>query len=175
MGGVEASKIRITAPEKLTVEHDLTQFCCGESSLNLWLKTRALQNEKNGASRTKVVCSEGHVVGFYALATGAVAHVEAPTRIKRNMPDPVPVMLIGRLAVDEHFQHRGIGADLLRDAVLRTLQAAEIAGIRAVLVNAISKDAKQFYEKYGFIASPINPQTLMITLIEATKILAPRS
>ena len=88
------------------------------------------------------------------------------------MPDPVPVILIGRLAIDSRFQGRGIGADLLRDAVLRTLQAAEIAGIRAILVNAISADAKRFYEKYGFIASPANPQTLMITVAEAARVLA---
>jgi GNAT superfamily N-acetyltransferase len=88
------------------------------------------------------------------------------------MPDPVPVMLIGRLAIDTRFQGRGIGADLLRDAVLRTLQAAEIAGIRAILVNAISENAKRFYEKYGFISSPVNPRTLMITVAEAARVVA---
>ena len=88
------------------------------------------------------------------------------------MPDPVPVILIGRLAIDTRFQGRGIGADLLRDAILRTLQAAEIAGIRAILVNAISENAKRFYEKYGFISSPANPQTLMITVAEAARVVA---
>jgi GNAT superfamily N-acetyltransferase len=174
VGRVSASKVLITPPEKLTAEHDLTQFCCGEPSLDQWLKMRALQNEKNGASRTYVVCTESSVVGFYALAAGAVAHAEAPTRIKRNMPDPIPVMLLGRLAVDERFQHRGIGTDLLQDAVLRTLQAAGIAGIRAILVNAISKNAKQFYENYGFIASPVDAQMLMITVAEASRALTQR-
>ena len=88
------------------------------------------------------------------------------------MPDPVPVILIGRLAIDSQFQGRGIGADLLRDAVLRTLQAAEIAGIRALLVSAISANAKRFYERYGFISSPANPQILMITLKEAARVVA---
>jgi len=88
------------------------------------------------------------------------------------MPDSVPVILIGRLAIDSHFQGQGIGADLLSDAVLRILQAAEIAGIRAILVNAISMNAKRFYEKYGFIPSPTNPQTLMITVTEAARIVA---
>jgi GNAT superfamily N-acetyltransferase len=111
-------------------------------------------------------------VGYYALAAGAVAHTEATSRAKRNMPDPVPVILIGRLAIDSRFQGRGVGADLLRDAVLRTLQAAEIAGIRAILVSAISPDAKKFYEKYGFVSSPANPQTLMITVTEAARVLA---
>jgi predicted N-acetyltransferase YhbS len=111
-------------------------------------------------------------VGYYALAAGAVAHTEATSRAERNMPDPVPVILIGRLAIDSRFQSRGIGADLLRDAVLRTLQAAEIAGIRAILVSAISANAKTFYEKFGFISSPANPQTLMITVTEAARIIA---
>ena len=88
------------------------------------------------------------------------------------MPDPVPVVLIGRLAIDSRFQGRGIGADLFRDAVLRTLQAAEVFGILAILVSAISEGAKRFYEKYGFISSPANPQTLMITVTEAAKVLA---
>jgi GNAT superfamily N-acetyltransferase len=174
VGGVDASKVCISPPEKLTAEHELAQFCCGEPSLDQWLKTQALQNEKRGASRTDVVCSGGRVVGFYALAAGAVAHAVAPTRIKRNMPDPVPVMLIGRLAVDKQFQHHGIGEDLLRDAILRTLQAAEIVGIRAILVNAISESAKAFYEKHGFVASSVNAQMLMITVSEAAKALTLR-
>jgi GNAT superfamily N-acetyltransferase len=173
---------RIAPPERLNADHNLTQFSCGEPSLDHWLKSRALQNdrlisralqnERSGASRTYVVCADGCVVGYYALAAGAVAHTEATTRVRRNMPDPVPVILIGRLAIDSRIQGRGIGADLLRDAVLRTLQAAEIAGIRALLVNAISADAKRFYEKYGFISSPAHPQTLMITVTEAAKVLA---
>ena len=163
---------RITPPEKLSGNHDLAQFSCSESSLDDWLRNRALQNEKSGASRTYVVCSEGRVVGYHALAAGAVAHTEATSRAKRNMPDPVPVILIGRLAIDSRFQGRGLGADLLRDAVLRTLQAADIAGIRAILVSAISPDAKRFYERYGFISSPANPRILMITVTEATRVLA---
>jgi GNAT superfamily N-acetyltransferase len=163
---------RITPPVRLNADHDLTQFCCGEPSLDHWLTNRALQNEKTGASRTYVVCAGGCVVGYYALAAGAVAHLEATTQVRRNMPDPVPVILIGRLAIDSQFQGRGIGADLLRDAVLRTLQAAEIAGIRALLVSAISANAKRFYERYGFISSPANPQILMITLKEAARVVA---
>ena len=172
MGTVGGSGSRITPPERLNAGHDLTQFSCGEPSLDHWLRNRALQNEKSGASRTYVVCADGCIAGYYAIAAGAVAHTEAVTRVKRNMPDPVPVILIGRLAIDSRFQGRGIGADLLRDAVLRILQAAEIAGIRAILVSAISANAKRFYEKYGFISSPANPQTLMITVAEAARVLA---
>jgi GNAT superfamily N-acetyltransferase len=159
----------LSAPEKLRADHDLSQFDCGEPSLDEWLRRRALQNEESGASRTYVVCAGQQVVGYYALAVGAVTHAEAPGRVRRNMPDPVPVMIVGRLAVHNDFQGRKIGPALLRDAVLRTLQAAEIAGIRAILVHAISERARQFYEDCGFIASPMDRLTLMITVVEAVK------
>ena len=159
----------LSAPEKLRPDHDLSEFECGEPSLDHWLRQRALQNEESGASRTYVVCAGQQVVGFYALAVGAVAHAEAPGRVRRNMPDPVPVMIIGRLAVHRDFQGRRIGPGLLRDAVLRTLQAAGIAGVRAILVHAISEQARRFYEDCGFITSPMDPMTLMITVAEAAK------
>ena len=169
MGGGE-----ISAPEKLTSDHDLASFDFGEPALDDWLRRRALKNEESGASRTYVVRAGDRVAGYYSLAVGAVAHAESAGRIKRNMPDPVPVMILGRLAVDTAFHGQGIGAGLLRDAVLRTLQAAEIAGIRAMLVHAISDGAKRFYEKYGFRASPVDPMTVMITLAEAERMLVGR-
>jgi GNAT superfamily N-acetyltransferase len=161
----------ITAPEKLCPEHDLGGFDSGEPALDEWLRRRALKNEESGASRTYVVCAGTRVAGYYSLAVGAVAHAESPGRIKRNMPDPLPVMVLGRLAVDKAFHGRGLGAGLLKDAVLRTLQAAEIAGIRAMLVHAISDAAKRFYERYGFRAAPVDPMTLMITLAETEKMM----
>ena len=160
---------RINPPEKLSSQHDLSQFHCGEPTLDEWPRRRALQNEERGASRTYVACIEKRVVGYYVLAAGAIAHAEAPGRIRRNMPDLAPVRVIGRLAVDQTAQGRALGSALLRDAVLRTIQAAEIAGIRAILVHAISERAKLFYEKWGFIASPVEPMTLMITVAEARK------
>jgi GNAT superfamily N-acetyltransferase len=111
------------------------------------------------------------VGGYYTLAVGAIAHVEAPGRIRRNMPDPVPAMVLGRLAVDKAHQGQGIGTGLLRDAVQRTMQAANIAGIRTILVHAISETVKRFYERYGFVASPVDPMTVMITVAEAARIL----
>lgn len=147
----------ISAPERLSAHHEVAEFDSGEPVLDDRLRRRALRNETGGASRTYVVCAGKRVAGYYTLAAGAVAHGEAPGRIKRNMPDPIPVMLLGRLAVDQVFQGQGIGTGLLRDAVLRTIQAAEIAGIRAILVHAISLEAKRFYEKYGFAASPVDP------------------
>lgn len=165
------SSARIGAPEKLVADHDLAGFDSGEPALDDWLRRWALTNEGSGSSRTYVVCSEKRVVGYYALAVGAVAHTGAPGRVKRNMPDPIPVMVLGRLAVDKDFQGRGIGSGLLRDAVLRTVQAAEIAGIHAILVHALSDTAKRFYQRHGFIASPIEPMTVMITVAELVKTL----
>ncbi len=172
---MSAGEERTNPPEKLSSDHDLSQFQCGEPTLDDWLRRRALQNEKSGASRTYVLCMGKLVVGYYALAVGAVAHLEAPGRVRGNMSDPVPVMVIGRLAVDQTMQGRSVGPALLKDAVLRTLQAAEIAGIRAILVHAISERAKRFYEKWGFIASPVDPMTLMITVAEARKALQDKS
>jgi GNAT superfamily N-acetyltransferase len=158
-----------TSPEKLRDDHDLSPFQCGEPALDDWLRRRALPNDQSGAARTYVVCIGLRVVAYYALAVGAVAHAGAPGRVRRNMPDPVPVMIIGRLAVDQEFHGHGFGQGLLRDAVLRTFQAAEIAGIRAILVHAISSDAQRFYEKHGFLRSPIDPMMLMIPLTDVSK------
>ena len=173
MGQVEIGKI--SAPEKLNPALDFSQFLCGEPELDDWLKRRALHNEESGASRTYVVCIGRQVVGYYALAAGAAAHRDVPGRVKRNMPNPIPVMVIGRLDIDLKFQRRGIGSALLRDAVLRTVQAAEIAGIRAILVHAINESAKRFYEKLGFMAFPTNPMTLIITVRAAAHALAEQS
>lgn len=162
----------ITAPEHLTAAHNVSEFDSGVPDLDDWLRKRALANEETGASRTYVVCAGGRVVGYYALATGGVAQVLAPGRVRRNMPNPIPVMILGRLAVDRRWQGRNLGASLLRDAVLRTVQAAEIGGIRAILVDAISEDAKRFYERNGFRVSPVDPMILMITIADAMKALS---
>jgi GNAT superfamily N-acetyltransferase len=159
----------LTPPEKLRADHDLSRFQCGEPPLDDWLRRRALQNEESGASRSYVVCMGLRVVAYDALAVGAVAHAGAPGRVRRNMPDPVAVMVIGRLAVDQEFHGHGLGQGLLRDAVLRTLQAAEIAGIRAILVHAISAEAQRFYERHGFERSPIDPMMLMTTLADVAR------
>jgi len=161
---------QIGSPETLSSAHDLSTFDSGEPALDGWLRRRAEQNQTSGASRTYVVCAGRKVIGYYTLAAGAVAHAEAPGRIRRNMPNPVPVMVLGRLAVDKTFQDRGVGTGLLCDAVLRIVQAAEIAGIRAILVHAISENAKRFYERHGFVTSPADPLTVMITVAEASRL-----
>jgi GNAT superfamily N-acetyltransferase len=163
--------VKTGSPERLSAQHDLSVFDSGEPALDDWLRRRAGRNETSGASRTYLVCAGCKVVGYYTLATGAIAHADAPGRIRRNMPDPVPVMLLGRLAVDKALHGRGVGTGLLRDAVLRVVRAAEIAGIRAILVHAISEEAKRFYEKYGFVASPVDPLTVMITVAEAVRVI----
>jgi GNAT superfamily N-acetyltransferase len=159
----------IDAPQHLTSSHDLSSFDCGVPALDDWLRKRALANEASGASRTYVVCDADKVVGYYALASGGVTLSAAPGRVRRNMPDPLPVMIVARLAVDRSWQGRSLGRSLLRDAILRTLQAAEIAGIRAILVHAISEEAKRFYERYGFAASPVDPMTLMVMVADAKR------
>ncbi|MBM3752469.1 MAG: GNAT family N-acetyltransferase [Acidobacteria bacterium] len=157
----------LSAPQKLRPEHDATSFDSGESLLDDWLRRRALQNELTGASRTYVVRAGERIAGFYSLAVGALAHERAPGRVRRNMPDPIPVLILGRLAVDKSFQGNGLGKGLLLDSILRTLQAAELAGVRALIVHAISASAERFYEAHGFVASPIDPMTLVLRLADA--------
>jgi len=159
----------LSAPEPLAQHHELDAFECGVTPLDEWLKRRARRNEADGASRTIAICDGRRVVGYYSLAAGAVFHNTATGKVRRNMPDPAPVVLLGRLAVDRRWHGKGLGADLLRDAVLRTLGAAELIGVRAILVHAISEEAKTFYERHGVRASPIEPMTLMITVDEAVR------
>jgi len=155
---------KITAPEPITSTHILTDFNCGISSLNDWLKRQALKNEVSGASRTFVACKDQQVIVFYALAAGNVNRQEAPGKIKRKMPEPIPVMILARLAVDVHWQNKGIGRGLLKDAVLRTIKAAKYAGIRALVVHALSEETQNFYLRHGFQESPLNQFTLMLPL-----------
>jgi GNAT superfamily N-acetyltransferase len=159
----------VSPPQPLTSEHDVSAFDCAVPELNDWLKRRALQNEGSRASRTFIVISGGRVVSYYALATGAVAHAEATGRVRRNMPEPVPVMVLVRLAVDQAHQGTGLGSALLRDALLRTLAVAEAVGIRAILLHAISEEAKCFYLHHGFAESPVDPMTMMMTLADVEK------
>jgi GNAT superfamily N-acetyltransferase len=157
--------LRLTSPGPLTASHRLDDFECGEVVLDDWLKRRALANQSSGASRTFVVADENeNVRGYYAMAAGAVAHQLATSGVRRNMPDPVPVMVLGRLAVDRRAQGMRLGAALLQDAVKRAVAVSENAGVRAVLVHAIHERAKQFYERYGFQPSPVHPMTLMLGL-----------
>jgi len=154
----------LSSPILLAADCQLDDFACGVDSLDDWLKRRAHPNQVNGASRTYVVTEGKRVVGYYCLASGALELSDTPTSIRRNMPDPVPVAILGRLAVDKSCQGRGIGVALLQDAVVRTAQAGSILGIRGLLVHALSIEAKAFYEHHGFVASPTQPMTLILSL-----------
>jgi len=157
--------LNLSAPQPLRAEHQLSDFECGEPALDEWLKRRALSNQLSEASRTFVVVDdEQRVRGFYALAAGAVAHQMATSSVRRNMPDPVPVMVLGRLAVDRRAQGIQLGAALLQDAVNRAITVSQNTGVRALLVHALHEQAKAFYEHYGFQESPTHPMTLMLRL-----------
>ena len=167
MGLSGAGPDNFTAPQPLAARHDLSVFSCGEPTLDDWLRRRAMANQISGVSRTYVLTINNHVAGYYTLAAGAIAIDEAPGRVRRNMPDPIPMAVLGRLAVDHSSQGRGFGRLLLRDAILRTQQAAEMIGIRGLLVHALSPAAKRFYEGSGFRELPANPMTLVMTLTDA--------
>ncbi|TPK63636.1 GNAT family N-acetyltransferase [Mesorhizobium sp. B2-4-19] len=156
----------LSAPVPLADHHELREFSSGIPSLDDWLKKRARTNQTGGASRTYVSCDGDRAIGYYAIASGSVTMVEAPGRFRRNMPDPIPVAMLGRLAVDQAYHGRGVGRALVRDAGLRILQAAEILGIRGILVHAISEDARAFYMAVGFEPSPLEPLTLTVTLAD---------
>ena len=157
--------MQLSPPEPLTASHQLDDFECGEAVLDDWLKRRALANQSSGASRTFVVTDQdGRIRGYYAMAAGAVSHQLATGGVRRNMPDPVPVMVLARLAVDRRTQGQHLGASLLQDAVNRAVAVSHNTGVRALLVHALHEQAKRFYNHYGFQPSPTHPMMLMMRL-----------
>jgi GNAT superfamily N-acetyltransferase len=157
--------LQLSSPQPLATTHVLNEFACGESSLDEWLKRRALTNQLSGASRTFVVTDQdSRVYGYYAMAAGAVSHQAATSSVRRNMPDPVPVMVLARLAIDQSAQGSKLGAALLQDAVNRAVAVSQHTGVRALLVHALHDRAKRFYAHYGFRESPQQPMTLMLRL-----------
>jgi predicted N-acetyltransferase YhbS len=164
--------VTLTPPEPLTEAHHIADFNCGAASLDDWLKRRARSNQASGASRTFVLCEGEKVIAYYALASGAITMGEAPGRFRRNMPDPIPVVILARLAVDRAHQGKKLGCALFRDAAMRVAQAADAIGIRGIVVHAISEEAKAFYLALGFDPSPLDPMTLMVTLDDVREALA---
>ena len=144
----------------------------GEVSLDEWLRRRARANQITGASRTYVVCEEKLVIGYYALASGAITVESSPGRFRRNMPNPIPVAVLARLAVDRDWQGKGIGRALFRDAASRVAHAADLIGIRGIVVHAISEEARRFYLALGFDPSPGESMTLMVTLADVREALS---
>lgn len=158
--------VTVRAPEPLSATHLIDGFNSGVAALDEWLQKRARANHAAGATRVFVACEAQRVVGYYALATGAVAHAAASGRVKRNMPDPVPVIVLARLAISHPHQGEGLGRSLFVDAVRRVLGVADDVGVRALLVHAISQEAKAFYLKLGLSESPIDAMTLMATIAD---------
>lgn len=155
-------------PEPLSAEHDVGGFSCGKPPLDAWLTERALRSEGRSA-RTFVVTAAAQagarpVVAYYALATGSVARADVPRKIRHDLPNPAPVMVLARLAVDETHGGRGLGSALLRDAMLRTLGISRDAGVRALIVHAIDDEAAAFYTRYGFQAFPDGGRTLFLPI-----------
>ncbi|MBW4618124.1 MAG: GNAT family N-acetyltransferase [Cyanosarcina radialis HA8281-LM2] len=162
----------LTPPAPIASDCELADFDSGESSLDEWLKKRALKNQVTGASRCFVLCSGKVVIGYYSLSAGAIGHELAPKAMRRNMPDPLPILLLGRLAVDRRYHDRGLGSALLRDAMMRTVNVSRDAGVFAILIHALSDRAKLFYLSRGFVESPLQPMTLFMTLETVRSILA---
>jgi len=162
--------LSLSTPQPISAVDDLSQFDCGVETLNDWLRRQALRSEGRSA-RTYVVKDRRRVAGYYCLATGAVARSNVPRGIRRGLPDSVPVMVLGRLAVDTQYQHGGVGSGLLKDALLRTLQVSAQVGVRAVLVHAVDENAKAFYAAYGFVEFPSGTRTLVLALESIAKAL----
>jgi GNAT superfamily N-acetyltransferase len=154
------------APEPLSGDHAIADFDSGVASLDAWLQRRAAANQVSGASRTFVVCDDSRVVGYYALASSAVVPATAPGRFRRNMPDPVPVVVLGRLAVACSHHGQGLGRSLFQDAARRVIHAADAIGIQGLVVHTLSEEAKALYLRLGFDESPLEPMTLMVTIAD---------
>lgn len=150
------------APEPLSTEHNIADFCCSDPGLNDWLKKKAIKNHRTGISRVYVVCAENtnRVIGYYCLSTGNAQRNAAPGSYRRNAPDSIPVIVLGRLAVDQAYSGVGLGAALLKDAVFRTENIARQVGVRALVVHALNDDVRKFYIKFAFDPSATHPLTL---------------
>lgn len=158
-------------PTPISADYDLDDFDSGEQSLDEWLKKRAIKNQVSGGSRCFVLCNGKKVIGYYSLSAGAISHETAPKTMRRNMPDPLPVLLLGRLAIDKNYHNKGLGSALLRDAMIRAVSVASDAGVFAILVHALSEQAKRFYTSRGFVESLLQPMTLIMTLKTVQSIL----
>ncbi len=150
------------APESLTPEHNTAEFCCSDPGLNEWLKKKALKNHRTGISRVYVICAENtnRVIGYYCLSSGSVQRNTAPGPYRRNAPESLPVVVLGRLAVDQAYAGKGLGVALLRDSIYRTQNIAIQAGVRALIVHALNDEVKNFYIKFSFESSSVDPLIL---------------
>ena len=163
----------VTAPQPLGPQHDVSQFPSGVPALDTWLQGKARLNEAKGGARTYVACDGDRVAGFYSLAASAVERHRVSSRVGRNMPEPIPVILLGQLAVDTDYQGRRLGSDLLIDAAQRALAAADVIGARAIVVQAIDEQAKAFYGRFGFRPFSNREPLMLLLRISELKALLP--
>jgi len=156
--------LKFSGPELLSTDHVVAGFDCGDPALNEWLVNRAPSNQGvRGSSRTWVVLDESsRVVAYYAASTATVLHREATGRMRRNQPDPLPALLLGRLAVDGKHQTAGLGSALLKHFIMKGFEVAGLVGVRLLLVHAANPDAASFYARYGFVSSPVDDLTMML-------------
>lgn len=161
----------ITAPKLLTINHNLSDFSCGRKDLDDWLIKKAMKNQIRNNTRVYVVTNKNNsqVIGYYAIAMGSIQREGAIGLLKRNSPDPIPMVILARLGVHVDFHGLGIGAGLLKDCVLRSVQAMNAVGGAGILVHAIDDFAKEFYTKFGFTESPFEPLTLMARICDINK------
>jgi len=171
VGKIKPSSSDFSGPDKLTNDHIVDSFDCGYPILNNWLRRYALQNQRASAATTFVVCSSrNHVVGYYSLAVGSIEHEAVLSRIRKGMArHSIPIMILARLAVDLRYQGEEIGRGLIKDAILRTLQVSDHAGIRAIFVHVKDDKARRFYDRFGFESAPIDPLKLMLLIKDARK------
>jgi GNAT superfamily N-acetyltransferase len=166
----QCQQVSLAAPEPLGQQHTIEGFDCGKPALNEWLLHHAQQAQGSGSAKTFVVGENNCVVGYFSLTVGQVDSLEAPERIRKGMGQyPIPVVILARLAVNRQDQGRGIGVGMLQDSIRRTLLIAEQAGIRAILTHPIDDDAARFYTRFGFIASPLREQQLLLLLKDARR------
>ena len=158
----------VNGPEPLGERHDISRFSSGVSGLDAWLRSKARLNEAKGGARTYVVCDGDRVIGFYCLAASAVEKRRLSSRVARNMPEPVPVILLGQLAVDARYRGRGLGSDLLVDAAGRSLAAADVIGARAIVAHALDERAKGFYRRFGF--RPFSERELLMLVLRISEL-----
>lgn len=163
-----------TAPQALNASHELHAFDCGKPALNDWLARHALQAQASGSAKTFVVTQGAEVAGYFSLTVGQIDTLEAPARVRKGMGAfPIPVIILARLAVSTSCQGEGVGVGMLQDAIGRTLAIADQAGVRALLTHPMDEDAERFYRRFGFEASPVRAQQLLLLLKDARRLLRP--
>ncbi|WP_207005328.1 GNAT family N-acetyltransferase [Trinickia mobilis] len=164
----------LSSPQALDASHVLEGFDCGKASLNDWLLRHARQAQASGSARTYVIAEDQRLVGYYSLTVGQIDTLEAPDRVRKGMGAyPIPVVVLARLAVDTQVHGHGVGVGMLQDAIRRTAAIAEQAGVRALLTHPLDEDAARFYLRFGFEASPVQEQQLLLLLKDARRLLMP--